>query len=71
MHRISVGIAVAVSGLLIAWAGQSIWRDSPDPLWAGVAVVAVLSAVTIALHPTISRLLVPFTGAAPNGAKLP
>jgi hypothetical protein len=46
MRRISVGVAVAVSGVLIAWAAQSIWRDSPDPLWASVAVIAVLSAVT-------------------------
>jgi hypothetical protein len=68
MRRISVGVAVAVSGLLIAWAGQSIWRDSPDPMWAAVAV---LSAVTIALHPTISWLLTPFTGASPDGEKLP
>jgi len=71
MRRISVGVAVAVSGVLIAWAGQSIWRDSPDPLWAAVAVLAVLSAVTIALHPTISRLLAPLTGAPLNGEKLP
>jgi hypothetical protein len=69
MRRIAVGLAVAVSGLLIARAGQAIWRDSPDPLWAAVAVVSVLSAMTIALHPTISRLLAPVTGAAPNGKK--
>jgi hypothetical protein len=70
MRRISVGVAVAVSGLLIARAGQAIWMDSPDPLWAAVAVVSVLSAMAIALHPTISRLLAPFTGAVPNGEKL-
>jgi len=63
MRRISLGVAVAVSGLLVGWVGQSIWRNSPDPLWAGVVVVSLLTGVVITLNPTVSRLLAAISGA--------
>jgi hypothetical protein len=62
MRRMSLGGLVAVSGLLVGWAGQAIWKNSPDSLWAAVLVVSMLSALTIALNPTIARLLAPITG---------
>jgi hypothetical protein len=61
MRRISVGLFVAVTGVLASWMGQGVWRDSPDALWAALAVLSVLSALTIALHPAISQLLSPIT----------
>jgi hypothetical protein len=67
IRRIALGASVAASGLLVGWAGQTIWRNSPDSMWAGVVVVSMLSALAIALHPTISRLLAPITGARTGG----
>lgn len=67
MRRIPLGVTIAMTGLLTGWAGQSIWRDSPDELWAVVAVVSVLSGLAIALNPTVSRLLSPITGKGTNG----
>jgi len=57
MQRTAVGATVAVLGLLVSWAGQGVWRTSPDALWAAVGVVSLLSGVAIAINPTISRLL--------------
>ncbi len=71
MRRIYLGVTVALSGLLIGWAGQVIWRNSPDSLWAAVVVVSMLSALAIALNPTISRLLAPITGARTSVGRLP
>jgi len=61
MRRIAVGLIVAVTGVFVSWMGQGVWRDSPDTLWAAVAVLSVLSALAIAMHPGISRLLSPIT----------
>ena len=69
MRRISLGGLVAVSGLLVGWAGQAIWRNSPDSLWAAVVVVSMLSALAIALNPTISRLLAPISGGQTGGTR--
>jgi hypothetical protein len=62
MRRTATGMTVGVIGVFVSWAGQGIWRTSPDELWAAIAVVSVLSAITIVLHPTIARLLSGLTG---------
>ena len=61
MRRIMVGLIVASTGVFVSWIGQGVWRDSPDTLWAAVAVLSVLSALAIAMHPRISRLRSPIT----------
>ena len=61
MRRISVGVALATAGVFVSWIGQAAWRDSPDSLWAAVAVVSVLCGAAIAMQPEVSRLLSPIT----------
>jgi hypothetical protein len=70
MRRMSLVGLVAVSGLLVGWAGQAIWKNSPDSLWAAVVVVSMLSALVIALNPTTARLLAAITG-GPMGDSRP
>ena len=71
MRKIYVALTLAAIGLFVSWAGQGIWRNSPDSLWAAVAVISVLSASAIALNPTISRLLAPVTRKRSSAGKLP
>ena len=71
MRKISVAVTLAASGLFVGWAGQRVWGNSPDALWAAVAVISVLSASAIALNPTISRLLAPLTRERSSAARLP
>ena len=69
MLGIYAGVTLAASGLLVSWAGQGIWRNSPDSLWAAIAVTSVLSAVAIVLKAPIARLLSPITGGAVFGRR--
>ena len=66
MRRACIAVTLATSGLLVSWLGQGIWRDSPDAVWAGVAVLSVLSAGAIALETRISRLLAAVVGVRPH-----
>jgi len=52
-----LGVIVGVVGVFVSWAGQGVWRSSPDALWAAIGVIAILSAIAIAIQPTISRLI--------------
>jgi hypothetical protein len=72
MRRTSyIGVMLATSGLLVSWLGQGIWKDSPDSLWAAVAVISVLSASAIVLEARLSRLLAPITHITPHDANSP
>ena len=66
MRRSYIGVMLATGGLLVSWLGQGIWRNSPDSVWAGVAVISVLSATTIVLEARVSRLLAPITRVTPR-----
>ena len=57
MRRTYVPLMLGISGLFVGWLGQGIWRNSPDELWAAVAVVSVLSASAMAMERPISRAL--------------
>jgi hypothetical protein len=61
MRRTLVALAVGGGGLFISMAGQAVWRQSPDEIWAACAVVGVLSAFAVAFAPRISKLLAPLT----------
>lgn len=47
MRRAVAAMAVGGSGLFMSLAGQALWRQSPDEIWAASAVVGVLSAAAI------------------------
>jgi hypothetical protein len=57
MRRIAIGVTTGVVGVFVSWAGQGVWRSSPDTLWAAIGVISTLCALAIAFHPTISRLI--------------
>ncbi len=57
MRRAITALAVAVCGLFVSWVGQGIWRQSPDEMWAGCAVVGVMSALAVGFELGISTLL--------------
>ncbi len=57
MRRAITAFAVAACGLFVSWVGQGIWRQSPDAIWAGCAVVGVMSALAVGFEPGISKLL--------------
>lgn len=61
MRRVSAALAVGGGGLLMSMAGQAVWRQSPDEIWAACAVVGVLSAAAIAFEADISKVLARFT----------
>lgn len=56
MKRAVTALAVGACGLFVGWAGQAVWRQSPDGIWAAFAVVGVLSALAIAFEPGLSKL---------------
>ncbi|MEZ5284335.1 MAG: hypothetical protein R2712_05905 [Vicinamibacterales bacterium] len=57
MRRTMTALSVAGAGLFASVAGQAIWRQSPDEIWAGCAVVGVLLGAAIGFESSISRLL--------------
>jgi hypothetical protein len=57
MQRSVIGITLGVVGVFVSWAGQGVWRSSPDALWAAIGVISILSALAIGFHPTVSRLI--------------
>ena len=63
MRRAIAAFTVAACGLIVGWVGQGIWRQSPDEIWAACAVVGVMSALTIAFEPSISKVLARLTRA--------
>lgn len=60
-HRRVLALAVAVVGVFVSWAGQGVWRQSPDALWAAIGVVALLSSAAIPAERQIARALEPDT----------
>ena len=63
MRRTLAACAVGGCGLFLSVAGQAIWRQSPDEIWAACDVVGVLSAFAVAFEPSISTLLARITRA--------
>lgn len=61
MRRNLAAFAVAACGLFVSWAGQGIWRKSPDEIWAAFAIVGVMSALAIAFEPSLSMLFARLT----------
>ncbi len=61
MRRTFVPLMIATTGLVVGWAGQGIWRNSPDEIWAAVLVVSILGAAALAMEPTLARALKPIT----------
>lgn len=57
MRRTLAALAVGGGGLFMGMAGQAVWRQSPDEIWAACAVVGVLSAAAIACESSISKVL--------------
>jgi hypothetical protein len=61
MGRALVAAGIAAVGLFASVAGQAVWRQSPDEIWAACAVVGVLSGMTVAFEARISKALVRVT----------
>ena len=57
MRRTLTAVAVAASGMFAFFAGQALFRQSPDEIWAACAVVGMLSAVAIAFESSISKAI--------------
>lgn len=61
MRRTLTALTVGGGGLFMSMAGQAVWRQSPDEVWAACAVVGVLSATAIGFEPSIVKVLARFT----------
>ena len=57
MRRSMIAVAVAASGVFAFFAGQALFRQSPDEIWAACAVVGMLSALAIAFESSISKAI--------------
>jgi hypothetical protein len=56
MGRIASAVILGVIGVSGSWLGQGLWKQSPQAMWVGVAVVSLLSAAAIATAPALSRV---------------
>jgi hypothetical protein len=63
MRRTLAAFTVGGCGLFLSVAGQAVWRQSPDEIWAACAVVGVLSAFAVAFESSILKLLTRLTRA--------
>lgn len=61
MRRTLVALGIGGGGLFVGMAGQAVWRQSPDEIWAACAIVGVLGAAAIVFESSISTALARFS----------